>query len=130
MKTSTFNVSLQNSSEIVMSLRAFLCANGYMVQEFKKGNGVILQVKRGGCFKKILGLSLAVNLNVDFFENYFVISFSEERWADKVIVAIVGLLVLWPLLITVAVGAYKQVDLPNKIVNFLNGEVNKIYSMG
>jgi hypothetical protein len=130
MKTSTFNVSLQESSGIVVSLKAFLYANGYMVQEFRKSNGLILQVKKGGRFKKILGLAVSLNLNIDFFERYFTVSFSEEKWAGKVIVACVGLFFLWPLLITVAVGAYKQVEFPNKIVDFLNSEVNKTYSIG
>ena len=120
MKTSAFNASHEESIEIFNSLKSFLSANGYIVQEFKKCNGWILQVKKGGGFKTILGLSTATNITIDQFEDCFTVSFSEGRWADKAAVAGVSFFVLWPLLITSAVGAYKQAELPNKIIEFIN----------
>ncbi len=124
MTTSTFNVSLNGNFDIFDSLKSFLNANGYFVQEFKKGNGLIFQVKKGGGFKTLLGLATATNITIDLFENYFTVSFSEGKWADKAAVAGVSMFILWPLLITSAVGAYKQIELPNKIIDFLNREVS------
>lgn len=127
MKTSTYNVSRVESINISNSLKSYLCANNYIVQEFNTSNGLILQVKKGGGFKTILGLATATNITIDQYEYHFTVSFSEGRWADKAVVAGVSIFLLWPLLITSAVGAYNQAELPNKIIEFINGEVNKCY---
>lgn len=129
MKTLTFNINKKRREGILDSLNAFLCSNGYTVQEFKKENGVILQAKKGGGFKKLLGLATATNITIDQFEDLFTVSLSQGRWIDKAAVAGVSMFVLWPLLITSAVGAYKQAELPNKIIDFLNSEINRRLSM-
>ena len=108
-------------------MSSFLKANDYIVQELRKAGGVILQVKRGGGFKTILGLATATNVIIDYFDESFTVSFFEGRWADKALVAGVSMFLLWPLLITSAVGVYRQVELPNKIIDFINVEVSKSF---
>jgi len=127
MNAQIFNLPLEESSKIVESLKSFLCSNGYSVQEFLKHDGLILQIRRGGGFKAVLGLSTALNVNIEQNERYFTISFSNGKWVDKAAVAGISMFVLWPLLITSAVGAYKQSELPNQIIQYVNSEVNRYF---
>ena len=123
----TFNIPIEESKKIIDSLKSYLSSNNYIVQEFLKHDGIILQIKKGGGFKTALGLSTALNVNIEQTEGYFTISFSDSKWIDKAAVAGVSIFLLWPLLITSAVGAYRQAELPNKIKEYINNEVSKYF---
>lgn len=127
MDVDSFSIPLEESKKIIVSLEAYLRSKDYVVQEFLKRDGLILQVKKGGGFKTALGLSRGVNVNFKLFDDYFTVSFSDEKWIDKAIVAAVSVLILWPVLITVAIGAYRQSQLPKKIMEYIHSEASKYY---
>jgi hypothetical protein len=129
MKTITFHVSLIGSIGIVNSLKSFLLLNDYSVQEFKTSNGLILQVKKGSDFKKLLGLGIARDITITQFKNHFTISFSKGECLYKAFIGAIGLSLFWPFFITSIVGAYKQVQLPNKIIEFINYEADRHLTM-
>ena len=128
MNSNTFNnIPLEESEKIIKSLKSYLLSNGYVVQEFLKHDGLILQIKKGGGFKTAIGLSTALNVNIEQTEEYFTVSFSDGKWVDKAAVAGVSMFLLWPLLITSAVGAYRQAELPGKIMEYISLEISKYY---
>lgn len=127
MNNNTFNIPLEESNKIIDSLKSYLLSNQYTVQEFLKHDGLILQIKKGGGFKTAIGLSTALNVNIERSQDHFTLSFSDGKWVDKAAVAGVSFFLLWPLLITSAVGAYRQAELPGKIIEYINSEVSKYY---
>ena len=127
MDSHTFNIPIEESTKVVESLKSYLLSNGYIIQEFLREDGLILQIKKGGGFKTAIGLSTALNVNIEQTEDCFSVSFSNGKWVNKAAAAGVSLFILWPLLITSAVGAYRQAELPGKITTYINGEVSKFY---
>lgn len=128
MKNNIFKIPVEKNEKIVKSLNSYLVSNGYIVQKFLKYDGLVLQIKKGGGFKTFVGLATSLNVNIDFGEGYFTISFSESKWLDKGCAAFIGAFFVWPLFITSAVGAYHQMDLPDKIRGYIRGEVSKFYN--
>jgi len=127
----TYNIPIEESTKIMKSLKAHLLSNGYIIQEFFKENGVNLQIKKGGRFQTVIGLSTALNVNLDQTEDSFSISFYNQKWINKAIAALFGLILIFEigilLLITSAVGAYRQAELPKNIITYINGEISKFY---
>jgi hypothetical protein len=124
----TFQVPYDAQQVIIVSLKSYLASNSFEVQEFPTSSGIILQARRTGFFRTVTGLSATTNIGIDRANDYFSISFSAGRWADKAIAAGLSLVVLWPLLITSAIGAYNQAELPKDIVSFLNKQVGLYFS--
>lgn len=131
MDSHTYNIPIEESAKIMESLKAHLVSNDYIIQEFIKENGTILQIKKGGRFKTAIGLSTALNVNLEQTEDSFSISFYNRKWINKAIAAGFGLILFFEfgilLLITSAIGAYRQAELPKKIMTYINGEVSKFY---
>ncbi len=134
MNNCLFNIPLEGSSKIVESLKSYLVFKGYIIQEFLMEDGLILQIKKGGWFKTIIGLSVAINININQTNDCFSFSFSNGKWANRVAAGSVSLFFLYPLLmlplvvlITSIVGAYRQSELPGKITSYINGEISKYY---
>lgn len=127
MNKQIFNIPYNEAIKSIESLKSFLLFKDYSIREFLKHDGFILQIRRGGRFKTIMGLSVGLNINVEQNEKYFTLHFSEERWVDKIVVAAISLCCFWPFLITSSVGAYKQSKLPNEITEYINAEVDKYF---
>lgn len=104
-----------------------LCCNGFDFQHFPTKKGVIYQVRKGNSFARFMGMGATLNLVMDFEDNGINIMFSEGRWADKALAGAAGFFLLWPFAITSAVGCFRQADMKNKMMMFLQSSVGKFY---
>lgn len=124
----SFQIAYDAQQLIIGSLRSYLTANNFEVQDFLTATGMIIQARKTGFFRTIAGLCATTNITIDRANDYFSVSFSAGRWTDKALAAGLSLVLLWPLVITGAVGAYNQAELPNEIISFLNKQVGMYYS--
>lgn len=81
-------------------------------------NGILVQIKNAstkgeGIFKTCLGMSSCATLKLRAEGSALSVEVMQGKWLDKVVVAVVSCFILWPLLITAAIGAFKQ----NKLLN-------------
>ena len=86
------------------------------VMPLEDGKYVIQGRVRSGKFKQFIGMDRAVTVKLTPVETEnFYVEIGEGKWVDKALTATVSMFVLWPLLVTSSVGAYKQKKLPKNI---------------
>jgi len=107
-------------SEEINSTRDWLTEQGFKSQQLStEDGGIVLQIEKEGTWRKIIGMSTALNIAFHRIENTVNIEIGEGRWIDKAAVGTISMLVLWPLAITSGFGAWQQMKMPEKIFNFI-----------
>lgn len=113
-----------DENELYVEIKNFL-ANSHKLEsqivETKKG--LILQAKETRAWKKYSGMNLALTINLTSSDDLLIVEFSETKWLDKAAAGAVGWIAFAPLLVTGAIGAYKQSSLPKKIIKFIEMEI-------
>jgi len=125
-KIQSFNapdLSLQDLSE---SLVNWLSAQNFNSQMLKTENGVtLIQVEKQGGWRKAIGMSTALNVSLCQNGDELTVEIGAGRWIDKAAVGTVSLLILWPLAVTAAIGAWDQMKMPDKIFQFVRDHVGQ-----
>ena len=80
---------------------------------------VLIQIRSKGGWKKLVGMSTALSINLDYSNGQLSVSIGEGKWMDKIAAAGVAWFVLWPLAVTSSVGIYSQMKYPEKIFDFI-----------
>jgi len=76
---------------------------------------IAVQARQPESWRSILGMSSALNITFMTKGSDLVVETEAGRWADKIAVGAVGAFIIHPLLITVAYGAWKQSQLPDRV---------------
>ncbi len=74
-----------------------------------------VQARQPKSWRYILGMSSALNITLGTEGGKLVVETDAGQWAEKVAVGAVGVFILHPLLITMAYGTWKQMQLPEKV---------------
>ncbi len=121
-----------NSEEIDIEKLANDCENifraqGYETQQVVTKDQSIVQLKKGGDLAAIVGLQTALSVTVQRSTGGVVAMLGQQKWIDKAAVGAVGLVaapflpILLPLVATAGVGAIKQANLANQVLNTIDG---------
>jgi len=70
--------------------------------------GMIIQARKEGFLRTVVGMSSAITVTVDQKETYLLIEVGGANWADKAAAGAIGLIVFWPTLVSAGFGAYEQ----------------------
>ena len=101
-----------------------------------QGGGYFVQAKDSeDGWKKIAGLTKAIQIQIIKAENNAIVSCDFGKWSDKVGAGTLGLFVFAPLAATAAFGAVKQSKLPDEIFAeiekfIMSGGVSAVVNMG
>jgi hypothetical protein len=87
--------------------------------------GTAVQARQPELWRSILGMSSALNITFTTKGSDLVVEADAGRWADKVAVGAVGAFILHPLLITLAYGAWKQCQLPDRVFEVVEQYINE-----
>jgi hypothetical protein len=87
---------------------------GFVTQSVGVSPHLIFQMKKSGTFSSFTGQNRAMTIQFEQKSDATMVSLGEQKWMDKAAVGAAGL-ILWPLFITAAYGAYKQSELPEEI---------------
>ncbi len=84
--------------------------------------GVLVQIKNstssaGSIFRTITGMNACATLKLKLEGNDLSVEVMAGKWIDKVGAAVLSWFVLWPLLVTAAVGAFRQKALLDNVFN-------------
>lgn len=88
--------------------------------------GTLVQIEQEGGWRKIAGMSTALNVVVSQAGDQLNVEIGEGRWLDKVAGGTVGMLLLWPLAVTTAIGAWNQSQMPKKVFQFVEDYLRRV----
>jgi hypothetical protein len=103
-----------NVPRITQALKDHFMPQGFQTQEVGAPPHLMFQMAHKGALASATGTARAITIQFEQKPNEVIISLGEQKWVDKAAVGVVGL-ILWPLLVTAAYGAWKQSELPEEI---------------
>lgn len=82
-----------------------------------EGGNVMLQARdKAGMWKQWIGMDKAITVKLEKIdEDRVSVNIGESKWADKVGIMALSMIILWPLTITSGIGMYIQGKLPGEI---------------
>jgi len=81
---------------------------------------VNLQVAQQSGWRKFVGMSTALNITLDRRGDELTVEIGAGQWLDKAAVGAVSLLVLWPLAVTAAIGAWNPMKMPERVFGHIS----------
>lgn len=110
---------------IIGDVRGWLNEQEFDTQQISTDeDSVLLQVKKRGNWRDLVGM--ATSLNVAFHQgedDTLTVEIGAGKWVDKAAVGAVGLLILWPLAIPAGFGAWEQMNMPDKIFDYVGSRL-------
>jgi hypothetical protein len=112
--------------DLTSSLNDWLLSESFACQVIQgEGNSTVIQVAKKGGWRKFIGMSTALNIAFRQNEATLWVEIGAGRWVDKATVGAVSLIVLWPLAVTAAYGAWQQMQMPARIFEHISNYVSK-----
>lgn len=97
------------------SVQNFLrSSKGLVVQGGKAGEGYVVQAKEDDSWKKVAGMSSAIEVQISDTGSGILVNIGNGQWSDKVGAGVLGWFVFAPLAVTAIVGSVQQKKLPEK----------------
>lgn len=127
MNTRFYRSDSLNIERLATDLEQFFRSQGYVVQHLGNNDQMMVQLKKGSDFEAILGMQAALTVTIQRTSGGVLIAVGQQKWVDKAAVGAVGFVipVLWPLLFTAGVGAFRQVGLANQVMTIVDGLVQQ-----
>ncbi|MCM1298475.1 MAG: zinc ribbon domain-containing protein [Firmicutes bacterium] len=101
------------------SVQNYLRRKGLMVQGGKAGQGYLVQAKDDDSWKKISGMSSAIQVEISDVGSGILVNVGNGNWSDKVGAGVLGWFVFAPLAVTAIVGTVQQSQLPGEIFSHI-----------
>ncbi|MEM7656046.1 MAG: SHOCT domain-containing protein [Bacteroidota bacterium] len=115
----TYSAPGLEMSQLLQSFEGWLSQENFRTQMLQTENGgTLVQVEQEGGWRKLTGMSTALNVVVEQSGDNLNVEIGEGRWLDKVAGGTVGMLLLWPLAVTTAIGAWNQSQMPKRVFQF------------
>jgi hypothetical protein len=110
---------------IIGDVRGWLNTQDFDTQQINTDHdSVLLQIKKRGSWRDLVGM--ATSLNVVFHQgedDTLTVEIGAGKWVDKAAVGAVSLVILWPLAITAGIGAWEQMNMPDKIFDYIGSRL-------
>lgn len=117
----TYHAPNLELSDLAQALDQWFEAQGYESQVLEApGGGFTVQARRAESWRSWVGMSAALNVNLSLQGDNLLVQTGAAKWADKAVVGAVGVLILWPMIIPAAYGAWKQKQLPDEVMRFID----------
>lgn len=101
---------------LLLSIEGWLASEGFQHQQLQtEDGGILVQIEKAGGWRKVVGMSTALNIVFRQVDNTVNVEIGTGRWIDKAAVGTVSLFILWPLAITAGIGAWQQAKMPDRI---------------
>lgn len=101
---------------LIRNLMGWFTGEGFATQQLRTEDGaVLLQIEKQGGWRKFTGMSTALNVVLRLQGDQLLVEIGAGRWIDKAAVGTVSLFILWPLAVTAAIGAWEQLNMPQRV---------------
>jgi len=119
-QSKSFSCRSERFPELVGAVRAWLETQNFNCQKLTtEDGGTLIQIEKSGGWRKLIGMSTALNIIFRQVENTVNIEIGAGRWLDKAAAGAVSLVLLWPLALTAGIGAWQQTQMPEKIYQYI-----------
>lgn len=115
METRLYQTRDLNLQMIAEALVFEYRAQGYEAQNFGDVNQTVVQLKKESTLRTITGLNKALTISLQRLNEGTDVKVGAQDWVDQMTVGAVGL-VIHPLLVTAAIGAYQQNSVIHEIL--------------
>ena len=120
MQSRSFQCPISRFQELTRAAQGWLSAEGFKCQRLQmEDGGIVIQIEKGGGWRKVLGVSTAVHIVFHQVENTVNVEIGNGRWLDKAAAGTLSLIILWPLAITGGIGVWQQMKLPGRVFGYL-----------
>jgi TIR domain-containing protein len=124
-KSRRYACSPDDVPRLMGDLRSWLNSQDFETQQMNTDNdSVLLQIKKRGGWRDYVGM--ATSLNIVFHaceDDTLTVEIGAGKWIDKAAVGTVSLFILWPLAITAGIGAWEQMQMPEKIFDYIGSRL-------
>ena len=104
-----------NLDAIAQRLQDVFRNEGFEVQKMGSGDDVYVQLKKGGIVRQAVAMNQALTIHMQRVGASTSVSLGQAAWMSKAAGMGLGVFVLWPLIVTSAVGIYSQEKLPGRV---------------
>lgn len=112
----SFHCSEDIFSSLISDTQNWLAGEGFKCQKLKaEDGGTLLQVEKSGGWRKLAGMSTALNIIFRQVGDNVNVEIGAGRWLDKAAAGTVSFFVLWPLAVTAGFGAWQQMKMPERV---------------
>jgi len=112
----SFHCLSQYFPELISSTQSWLSGEGFKCQKLQTDDGgTLLQIEKVGRWRKLVGMSTALNIVFHQVDNTTNVEIGAGRWIDKAATGTISLFILWPLAVTTGIGAWQQIKMPERI---------------
>lgn len=118
-ETQTFNAPNLDLNHLATALLNWYRVQNFNVQQIDmQEGGILVQASKGG-WRNAVGMASALNVIMHQSEASLTIEIGAGKWLDKAAVGAASMLVLWPLALVAAYGAWQQSQLPKRTFEFV-----------
>lgn len=111
-----FDIPAERLNALLAYLMDWLREESFQYQRLQTEDGAtLLQIVKKGGWRKLLGMDAALNIVCRPTKQGLEVKIGAGKWLDKAVAGGVGMVLLWPLAITAGIGAYEQMQLPERI---------------
>lgn len=111
---------------LVSALEGWLTSQDFRFQALKTDDGnTLVQIEQAAGWRKITGMSTALNIVLNQSGDQLNVEIGAGQWLDKVAGGTVGMLLLWPLAVTTAIGTWNQSQMPTKVFQYIGNFLNQ-----
>ena len=89
-------------------------------QTLSQGNAAIVQGRESNTVKRYIGMDKAVTAKITHCGDLLTVEVGQGKWMDKAAGAAVAWFVFWPAIVPAMIGAFQQMQLPSKILAYVN----------
>ena len=115
-QSKTFPCPNSRFLELITSTQSWLSGEGFKCQKLQtKDGGTLLQIEKVGGWRKLVGMSTALNIVFHQVENTVNVEIGAGRWIDKATTGAAAYFILWPLAVTAGIGAWQQMKMPERV---------------
>src|SRR5688500_7639057 len=110
--------------DLASRLASFYGSKKLETQTFAGPPAWSVQARSPG-WRKAIGMSTAITVVLRPDGDELCVEIGRAKWGDKALAGAAGMLILWPLALTAAAGAYREGQLPKETVRFLTACVEE-----
>jgi len=112
-----------NIERIARDLEGCYLSQDYKVQHLGNKDHMVVQLKMGSDFEAVIGMQAALTITLQRYPRGVVATVGQQQWIDKAAAGAVGMLLLWPLMVTAGVGVIRQSGLESQVFSMLDSVV-------
>ena len=124
-KSRRYACSAEAIARVIGDVRGWLNSQDFDTQQIQADqDSVLLQIKKRGTWRDYVGMSTSLNIVFHPCEDEtLTVEIGAGKWIDKAAVGTVSLFILWPLAITAGIGAWEQMQMPEKIFDYIGSRL-------